>query len=196
MAQNAEGSRRLGLGHAGISPGSRALFQNDPVPAGGYQAAAGGMGSKITGMKRTQLLAAVILLAAALAAGCDRRSPSEPDSRDSLSLASIDPPSGAKLAPGATVTFTAVVDYQLRSASLLGGDRGTLILNVENQDGRDLDTEVRKTIGHGQGSTSLSDRITVPAAGVRQIKLLVTLIPDAAGAPTLISEAATYPVSR
>jgi hypothetical protein len=154
------------------------------------------MSSKIAAMKRTQLLAAVILLAAALAAGCDRRSPSEPDSRDSLSLSSIDPPSGTKLAPGATVTFTAVVDYQLRSASVLGGDRGTLILNVENQDGRDLDTEVRKTIGHGQGSTSLSDRITVPAAGVRQIKLLVTLIPDAAGAPTLISEAATYPVSR
>jgi hypothetical protein len=150
-------------------------------------------------MKRLQPLTAVALataLAAVLAAGCDRRSPSEPGSQDSLSLASIAPPSGARLTPGAPVNFIAVADYQLRSESFLAGDKGTITMAIEDQDGRDLDAEVSKTVAHGQGTASLSDRVDVPATGVTQIKVVLTLIPDAFGAPRLITAAAAYPVHR
>jgi hypothetical protein len=151
-------------------------------------------------MQRLKLLGVgvgvALPLLAAVAAGCDRHSPSEPDSRDSISLVSVAPASGTRLVPGAAASFTAVVDYQLHSQSLLGGDRGTIALDVEDQDGRLLDAEVRKTVDHGQGSTSLSDRVTLPANGVSQVKLVVALIPDAIDAPTVVSVAATYPVRR
>jgi hypothetical protein len=147
-------------------------------------------------MKRFEALTVALCCTALLATACDRHSPSEPESRDSLALTSVDPPSGTQLAPGAAVTFTAAVDYRLRSDSLFGGDRGTLVLSVVDQDGRDVDTEVRKRIASGSGSTSLSDRLVVPTRGVSRIRVQVALVPDAAGAPTLISEAATYPVGR
>jgi len=161
-----------------------------------HRAGAGAGRVEFETMKRQLLLAIAFASFAALAAGCGYHSPSEPDSRDSISLVSVDPANGTRLAPGAAATFTAAVDYQLRSESLLGGDKGTIALAVEDQDGRDLDAEVRKTVAHGRGSTSLSDRIEVPATGVSQIKVMVTLIPDAAGAPRLIATAATYPVRR
>jgi hypothetical protein len=143
---------------------------------------------------RTCVLAVSALLAAALAASCHWDSPSEPDSRDSLTVSSVDPPGGTRLTPGAAVTFTVQVDFDLRSGSVLSGDDGTLILTVEDQDGRRLDTEVRKRVSHGRGSTSLSDRLTVPATGVSQARVVVRLVPDAIDASTLISTAATYPV--
>jgi hypothetical protein len=146
-------------------------------------------------MKRLQLLVVAFALVAGLAAGCDRHSPSEPDSRDSISLASIDPPSGTRLGPGASVTFTAAVDYELRSQSLLAGDNGTITMAIEDQDGRDLDSEVSKRVVHGRGSASLSDRLDVPATGVSQIRVVLTLIPEAVSAPTVVSVAATYPVA-
>jgi hypothetical protein len=148
-------------------------------------------------MKRLQLFAValtLVALVAGLVAGCYRHSPSEPESRDSISLASIAPPGGTRLSPGTPVTFTAAVDYELRSESFLAGDNGTITMDIENQNGRDLDTQVSKRVAHGQGSTSLSDRIDVPAAGVGQIRVVLTLIPEAVGAPTVVTVAATYPV--
>ena len=147
-------------------------------------------------MKRLPVLAAVFFvpaLVAVLAAACYRDSPSEPGSRDSLTVSSIDPPGGTRLTPGGAVTFTVQVDYELRSGGVLLGDDGTLVLAVEDQGGRDLDTEVRKRVSHGRGSTSLSDRLVVPSAGVSQVRVVVRLVPDALDAPTLISTAATYP---
>ena len=145
-------------------------------------------------MKRLHLFAAALALAAAALGGCEWHSSTEPESRDSISVSSMSPPNGSRLAPGSTVTFTAVVDYQLRSDSLLSDDQGTISMDIEDQNDRDLDVQVRKRIGHGQGSTSLSDRILVPASGVSQVKVVVTLIPDAFNAPTVVSVAGTYPV--
>jgi hypothetical protein len=145
-------------------------------------------------MKRLPLLVVAFALVAALAAGCYRHSPTEPESRDSISLVSIDPPGGTRLVPGAPVTFTAVIDYDLRSESFLAGDNGTITMDIENQNGRDLDSQVSKRVAHGRGSTSLSDRLEVPGAGVSQIKVVLTLIPDAVNAPEVVSVAATYPV--
>ncbi|HVT15955.1 MAG TPA: hypothetical protein VHQ90_07200 [Thermoanaerobaculia bacterium] len=150
-------------------------------------------------MKRRQLLIVALVVAlgvASLAAGCNWRSSSEPETRDSLSLSSIDPPGGTRLAPGGPVTFTAFVDYQLFSQNVLSGDRGTITMDIEDQDGRDLDVEVRKTVNHGRGSTSLSDRVTVPATGVSQVKVTLSLIPDALNAPAVVSVVASYPVGN
>lgn len=147
-------------------------------------------------MKRLQRLAVPFILILALAAGCYRHSPSEPDERDSISLSSIAPPGGARLTPGVPATFTAVVNYDLRSSSVLAGDRGTIIMEIEDQRGHDLDTAVRKTVENGRGTASLSDRIVVPASGVSQIRVVVTLIPDAVFASQESLVAATYPVSR
>jgi hypothetical protein len=147
-------------------------------------------------MKRLPLFAIPFILIYTLAAGCYRHSPSEPDQRDSISLSSVTPPNGARLTPGVPATFTAVVNYDLRSSSLLAGDRGTITMDIEDQRGHDLDTEVRKTVEHGQGSASLSDHIVVPASGVSQIKVIVTLIPDAVFGSQESLVAATYPVGR
>jgi hypothetical protein len=139
------------------------------------------------------LALALLALLAALAAGCHWDSPSEPDTRDSLTVVSVAPPGGTRLATGGAETFTVQVDYELRSGSALSGDDGTLDLRIEDQDGRALDTAVRKRVSHGRGSTSLSDRVAVPR-GVSEVRLVVRLIPDALDASTLISTAATYPV--
>lgn len=147
-------------------------------------------------MKRLQHLAVPFILILALAAGCYRHSPSEPDQRDSISLSSITPPGGARLTPGVPATFTAVVNYDLRSSSVLAGDRGTITMDIEDQRGNDLDTEVSKTVEHGQGSASLSDHLLVPASGVSQIRVVLTLTPDAVFGTQESLVAATYPVSR
>jgi hypothetical protein len=161
--------------------------------AGSLPGGAGGEGDA-PALRTPTAFILVLCLVASLIAGCNWRSSSEPETRDSLSLSSIDPPSGTRLAPGGPVTFTAFVDYQLVSQSFLSGDRGTITMEIEDQDGRDLDVEVRKTVNHGRGSTSLSDRITVPAAGVSQVKVTLSLIPDALNAPAVISVVATYQV--
>jgi hypothetical protein len=148
-------------------------------------------------MKRLPVLTFISVLAlAASATACHWDSPSEPDSRDSLTVSSVDPPNGARLTSGSTVTFSVQVDYELRSGGVFSGDHGTLVLAVEDQDGRDLDTEVRKRVSHGRGSTSLSDRLVVPSAGVTEVRVVVRLIPEAIDASTLVSTAATYPVGR
>ena len=147
-------------------------------------------------MKRLQRLAIPAFLILALAAGCYRHSPSEPDQRDSISLSSITPPNGARLTPGVPATFTAAVNYDLRSSSVLAGDRGTISMEIEDQRGNDLDTAVRKTVEHGQGSVSLSDHLVVPASGVSQIRVVLTHTPDAVFASQESLIAATYPVSR
>jgi hypothetical protein len=150
-------------------------------------------------MKRLPVRTVILVFAAlvaVLAAACYHDSPSEPGSRDSLTVSNVDPPSGTRLTPGTAVTFTVQVDFELRSGSVLSGDDGTLVLTVEDQDGRRLDTEVRKRISHGRGSTSLSDRLTVPSTGVTQARVVVRLVPDAIDASTLISTAATYPVGH
>ena len=150
----------------------------------------------IGAMKRLPLLAIPLILIYTLAAGCYRHSPSEPDERDSLSLSSMTPSSGARLTPGVPVTFTAVVNFDLRSSGILSSDGGTIVMDIEDQRGNDLDTEVRKRVESGRGSASLSDRILVPASGVSQIKVIVTLIPDAVFASEESLVAGTYPVGR
>jgi hypothetical protein len=147
-------------------------------------------------MKRLPVLALALLLATALATACHWDSPSEPDNRDRLTVTSTDPSSGTRLTAGSAVTFTVQVDFDLRSGSVLSGDDGTLVLTVEDQDGRRLDTEVRKRVRHGRSSTSLSDRLVVPSSGVTEVRVAVRLVPDAVDAETLVSTAATYPVSR
>jgi hypothetical protein len=145
-------------------------------------------------MKRLPVSTFVFALVVVLAAACYRDSPSEPGSRDSLTVSNVDPSGGTRLTAGAAVTFTVQVDYDLRNGSFLSGDDGTLVLAVEDQHDRDLDTEVRKRVSHGRGSTSLSDRLVVPSAGVTEVRVVVRLIPDAIDASTLIATAATYPV--
>jgi hypothetical protein len=147
-------------------------------------------------MKRLHHLVIPFILVFALAAGCYGHSPSESDQRDSISLSSVTPNSGARLTPGVPATFTAVVNYDLRSSSVLAGDRGTITMDIEDQRGNDLDTAVRKTIEHGQGSASLSDHLVVPASGVSQIRVVLTLTPDAVFGSQESLVAATYPVSR
>ena len=146
--------------------------------------------------KHLQLFTLALALVAASAAGCWWHSSTEPDERDSIVVTSASPPSGTRLAPGSAVTFTANVNYQLRSNSVLADDRGTLIMDIDDQNSRDLDTEVVKTVGHGQGSTSLADRLVVPSSGVSQVQVVVELTPDGFNSPTVTSVAATYPVRR
>jgi len=146
--------------------------------------------------RHLQLFALALALVAASTAGCWRHSSTEPDERDSIVVTSASPPNGTRLAPGSAVTFTATVNYQLRSDSFLADDRGTLVMDIDDQNGRDLDTEVIKTVGHGQGSTSLADRLVVPSSGVSQVHVVVALIPDGLNSPTVTSVAGTYPVGR
>ena len=146
--------------------------------------------------KHLQLLSLALALAAASTTGCWWHSSTEPDERDSVVVTSASPASGTRLAPGSAVTFTANVNYLLRSDSAFGDNRGTLVMDIDDQNGRDIDTEVVKTVEHGQGSTSLADRLVVPSSGVSQVQVIVELIPDGFNSPTVTSAAGTYPVGR
>ena len=149
-----------------------------------------------TQQKHLHFFSLALALVAASTTGCWWHSSTEPDERDSIVATSASPPSGTRLAPGSAVTFTANVNYQLRSNCVLADDRGTLIMDIDDQNGRDLDIEVVKTVGHGQGSTSLADRLVVPSSGVSQVQVVVGLIPDGLNSPTVTSVAGTYPVGR
>src|SRR5258708_31306462 len=123
------------------------------------------------------LPASPLILFPPWAAGCCRPPPPDPDEGASPSLSSVTPARGARLTPGVPVTFTAVVNFDLRSSGILSSDGGTIVMDIEDQRGNDLDTEVRKRVESGRGSASLSDRILVPASVVSQLSVIVTPTP-------------------
>jgi hypothetical protein len=135
-------------------------------------------------------LASTLVLLTGLAACSGGRSPSEPSLTDSISLSSISPAAGTKLAPGSGVTFSGTVNYTLGSAGT-----GRIVLVIQDQSGNLLTTAAQKTasILRGQGTVSLSDQITVPATGVTQIQVFFPLTPAGASQTNVVVHA-TYPV--
>ena len=145
-------------------------------------------------MNRSPLLA--LGLCIAFVAGCGGgRSPSEPVGPDRVSLSSISPATGTRLAPG-VVTFSATLDYELHSES-----SGAILLVVQDQDGHLLTVgpQARAAVNRGRGTASVSDHVTVPAAGVSQVRVFFSLVPPDVSATQFlpaspVQPSATYPV--
>jgi hypothetical protein len=117
-------------------------------------------------------------------------SPSEPVGQDSISLVTIAPADGTKLAAGSVVTFAATLHYQLSSAA-----SGEIVEVIENQSGGILTSgpQFSVTVSRGQGSAQLADRITIPSTGVTQILVFFPLTPQGANHTSIVATA-TYPV--
>ncbi|HTQ80171.1 MAG TPA: hypothetical protein VMM92_09250 [Thermoanaerobaculia bacterium] len=142
-------------------------------------------------MNRFATLVLALTLVTSALAGCSGsgHSPSE-SSSDAISITGISPTAGGKLAPGSTVTFTANVSYQLSSAAT-----GTIVLSLEDQLSNPLQTGTQPsvTVNQGQGTTSLTDHLTIPASGVTQIQVFVSLTPAGAAFTNTVA-LVTYPV--
>jgi hypothetical protein len=130
-------------------------------------------------------------LALAWAAGCSGgRSPSAPGGPDRISIAAISPAAGTTLAPGASVTFSATLDYVLSSSGA-----GSITLVVEDQDNRVLNpgNQVTTIVSQGAGSVKLTGQTTIPAAGVSLVRVFFPLVPSMAFSTQVVASAA-YPV--
>ncbi|HEV7515962.1 MAG TPA: hypothetical protein VGR07_06655 [Thermoanaerobaculia bacterium] len=140
-------------------------------------------------MNRSPFLAAALVLMISLA-GCNGRSPSESAGADSVSISSISPAAGTRLAPGSTVTFTARIDYELSSTLT-----GAITLVIEDQLNQVLTThpQVRTSVTRGRGSVSLSDQITVPASGVTTVRVFFPLSMEGVSSTSVVASV-SYPV--
>jgi hypothetical protein len=145
-------------------------------------------------MDRSRLGALALFTLAAVAAaagGCGGgQSPSAPTLPNVISIRTLAPPAGTRLTPGASVTFTATLDYMLNNAgsaeiSLVIDDQSYNVLNVGNQP--------TTVVSAGQGSAILTGTFRVPAAGVSQLQLLFTLTPNTS-VPVPTVAPASYPV--
>jgi hypothetical protein len=126
-------------------------------------------------MNRSPFLAFVLLVA--LVAGCGGgggRLPAEPVGSDRVSLLSITPAIGTQLIPGSVVAFSATVDYELQSES-----SGAILLVVQDQAGHLLTVgpQARAAVKRGRGTATVSDHVSVPAAGVSQVWIYFSLVP-------------------
>ncbi|HZF11812.1 MAG TPA: hypothetical protein VFE33_23745 [Thermoanaerobaculia bacterium] len=147
-------------------------------------------------MNRLPCLAIVLLTVLVTACGGGHHSPSEPAGPDSVSAVSLSPTNGSRLVPGNVVTFSATVNYELQSES-----SGSILLVVQDQDYHLLTVgpQAKASVNRGRGSATLSDHVTVPAAGVSQVRIYFALVPPDVSAVQYLSSAqaqpaATYPV--
>src|ERR1700724_351762 len=141
--------------------------------------------------RRGLLVLAVALVVTAAAGGCSGgSSSSDLGGPDLIVIATISPPEGTKLAPGSSVTFTAGLSYILNSSGA-----ATIMLVIEDQDGRVLNTssEITTVVSRGTACLQMSDLITIPPSGVSQVKGLFTLGHPPAFAPPSVASA-SYPV--
>jgi hypothetical protein len=131
-----------------------------------------------------------LLLSAILITACSNSSPTEAGS-DSVTVVSIQPPSGTTLQAGSQVTFSATIDYHLFSAL-----SGSIVMVVEDQNYKNLSTTVpqpRASVAGGRGTRTLSDQIVVPSAYVSTVHVLFPLLPEG-NTNTRTVAAVSYPV--
>jgi hypothetical protein len=138
------------------------------------------------------LVALAALALSALAAGCGGvSSPAAPEV-STVSIASISPAAGTTLAPGATVTISATLNF-LSSAST-----ATLIVVITDQMNRVLNAADQFTtiVPGTAGSVKFTlPALKVPAAGVTQIQVTFEMTPNQAAISPPAMTAATYPVA-
>ena len=141
---------------------------------------------------------ALILVCVAGCGGGGGRSPVEPVpvAPDSVSLLSITPVAGSHLAPGSVVTFSATVAYELQNES-----SGAILLVVQDQAGHllTIGPQARAAVLRGRGTATVSDHVTLPAAGVSQVRIYFALVPPDVSATQFLPLSpvqpwATYPV--
>jgi len=137
---------------------------------------------------RGSIVGAASLAMLALAA-CGGGSPSGPSPvptptptpavSDAVSLTSIVPAAGTRIAAGERVTLTATVAYTLASAP-----SGRIYLVLQDQldaglqDPGNPRTQPSVAVTRGSGTTTLTESIVVPATGVTTLKLYFPLFPD------------------
>jgi hypothetical protein len=144
-------------------------------------------------MNRFPLPTVTFVLIFACVAGCNGNySPSEPALPDTISLTSVTPADGTRVAPGSTLTVSGTVRYQLGSSS-----SGNILLVFEDQNGSPLLDGPRQSvpIQRGQGTVSISDTLVVPqlATGATEVAVLFAVAPDGAIATNTIA-LVTYPI--
>jgi hypothetical protein len=145
-------------------------------------------------MNRLPLLA--LFLVFPCVTGCGGHSASEPVGSDRVSLLTIAPAAGTRLAAGSVVAFSATVSYELESES-----QGAILLVVQDQDGHllTIGPQDRASVSHGQGTATVLGHVTVPATGVSQVRVFLPLVPpDVSAAQFLpaspVQPDAIYPV--
>lgn len=153
-------------------------------------------------MYRSQSLTLVFALAVALSTGCKgSHSPSEPPTGpDFIQITNLAPPDGTVLARGSSATITATVSYSEScrgdAIDLAGG--GTITMDISDQTGNRLSPEVSKSVGIEQGSATLSAHVNVPATGVAQVDVTISLVPATLSCQLQeflpLSVSVTYPV--
>ena len=118
-------------------------------------------------MNRLPLVLTITILSASVA-GCGKGdSPTEPTTgTESMSLTSLSPPDGTRLALGTRVTVTATLSTQESCST-----GGTITMTIKDQNGNVLSPDVRKPIDGGRHSTSFSPTFTVPATGVNHVNV-------------------------
>jgi hypothetical protein len=141
------------------------------------------------------ILACVVACVAACVGGCGGgggRSPVEPVpiAQDSVSLLSITPTAGSRLAPGSVVTFSATASYELQSENA-----GAILLVLQDQDGHllTIGPQARAEVLRGRGTATVADHVTVPAASVSQVRIYLALVPPDISAAQFLNQSPVQP---
>src|SRR5436190_6404931 len=104
---------------------------------------------------------------------CGKDSPTSPPAADSISLSSITPADGTKLAPGSTVNISATVAFHENCSA-----DGTIVMRITDQNGTVLSPDVKATAPSGDHSKTLTNKFSVPSSGVTRVTVTLALIPN------------------
>jgi hypothetical protein len=121
-------------------------------------------------MNRLRLLLAIAVLSATVTSCSNDESPTEPTGTESISLTSVNPPDGTKIAPKTIVNVTATLSSQESCST-----GGTITMTITDQNGKVLSPDVSKFISDGRHSTMFAASFTVPATGVSRVDVMFRL---------------------
>ena len=113
-------------------------------------------------------------------------------SPDTIALTSITPLASDTLRLGQQVSFAATVGYALNSA-----ETGEIQMFIQDQTGANIQPDPRPSvaISRGSGMVTLSDTITISAAGVTRVDVFLALFP-AGQSGTNVVELVSYLVQQ
>jgi len=118
---------------------------------------------------RSRIFATLFVLAVIPLSACiGQHSPTGPTGPDYISISSISPPDGTKLAAGSAATISATVSYQ-ETCSDASLTRRYIAMYISDERGDALTPEIIKAIRGSQRSVSFSSQFAVPTTGVTEI---------------------------
>jgi hypothetical protein len=141
-------------------------------------------------MRRFRAVATVALLAGACSGSPAAPGSSTPAKDAVTAVTNMNPPPGTALQAGQTVTLSGTPVYTLASTST-----GLMSMVIEDQNNRLVPASSAQTVlvHQGSGDATLTQAVTLPAAGVSEIHVFFLLAPTG-NATTAASVSVSYPV--